>query len=368
MKFRNWCVSRFGSGGGKTGFTLIEVLVTMAVLAVFAIMLLSVTDSTFKIWRSTASSVTMFAGARTAYDTLTRRLAQATVNTHLDYYNSSWDRRTPGDGLFVPAKYGRASDLAYLSGPTASILPGNAAVHPGHGVFFFAPLGFTDTSTQYADLPNLLNACGYYIEWGSDKDLRPPFLDPLPERWRFRLIENVQPSQDFTSYPAFTDNNTSDDRDWITGGLTSSASRPQPIAENILALIIRPELPEQDAQEIDSSWQPWSITSDYTYDSRTESGRKRATDRDALQFAQLPPMLRVVMVAIDEAAAARITGAGTSPPTALRLDAGWFTDPNKLDDDLEDLSAKLASAGVPFRIFNQVIPLRGAKYSVQPEN
>ncbi len=349
------------------GFTLIEVLVTMAVLSVFAILLLSVTDSTFKIWRSTSTSVTMFAAARTAYDTLTRRLAQATVNTYLDYYDAAWDRRAPGDTTFVPDEYGRASDLAYVSGPAASILPGNASVHPGHGVFFFAPLGFTDNSALYADLPNLLNACGYYIEWGSDKDRRPSFLDPLPERWRFRLIENVQPSQDFTSYPEFTNDSSSDDRNWITGGLDSN-SISQPIAENIIALILRPELPEQDAKEINPAWNPWDITETYTYDSRTESGRTRANDRDALQFAQLPPMLRVVMVAVDDAAAARVTGTSTTPPAALRLAPEWFQDPDKLDADLAELSAKLVDEGIPFRIFNQLIPLRGAKYTAQKEN
>jgi uncharacterized protein (TIGR02599 family) len=355
----------------RKGFTLLELLVTMAVLSLFVMLLFSVTDNSFKLWRSTHSSIAMFDEARAAFDAITRRLSQATVNTYLDYYDSTWARRpnaatnAAGAAAFIPAKYGRASDLHFLSGNANTILGGTS--HPGHGVFFFAPLGFTDSNATYADLPNLLNACGYYIEWGSDKNFRPGFLSTLPEKNRFRLIENIQPSQNFVDYPTFTNTDPSDDKDWITTGLKTDG-KPHVLGDNIIALIIRPEVPEQDATSLGLTGKE-GITGNYTYDSRSVAGQSRSNARDAAQFAQLPPMLRVVMVAVDEKNAARLTK-GTTPPAALTLDSTWFTDPSEavFQKNLDDFAKQLAAAGVQFRIFNQVIALRGAKFSAKKEN
>lgn len=342
-------------------FTLLELLVTMAVLSLFVVLLTTLTDSSFKLWRSTQSSIVMFDSARSAYDSLTRRLAQATLNPYLDYYNRDWQRRDSSNAnSFVPAKYGRASDLHFLSAEAAAILSG---AQQGHGIFFFAPLGFTGGNETFSDLPNLLNAVGYYVEFGSDQNLRPDFLAPLPTRQRFRLIENILPSQDFTFYPDFTDTNTTNDDRWITSGLMGSKSSKQAIAENIIALIIRPEVTEQDASLLGLPT-PEDLTTDFSYDSR--AGRSLGSPYD-IQFAQLPPLLRVVMVAVDEKSAARLT-TGTTSPDAFKLDPTWFTDPAKLDEDLKKLSDQLSEAGVQFRIFNQVIALRGAKFSAQKEN
>jgi uncharacterized protein (TIGR02599 family) len=77
-------------------------------------------------------------------------------------------------------------------------------------------------------------------------------------------------------------------------------------------------------------------------------------------------MLRVIMVAVDEKSAARLT-TGSTPPAAFQLNAGWFQNPAKFDDDLAALEKQLIDAKVDFRIFNQVIPLRGAKFSAQRE-
>jgi uncharacterized protein (TIGR02599 family) len=73
------------------------------------------------------------------------------------------------------------------------------------------------------------------------------------------------------------------------------------------------------------------------------------------------------MVAVDEKSAARLT-TGTTPPTEFQLNPGWFQNPANLDQDLAALEAQLIDAKVQFRIFNQVIPLRGAKFSAQQEN
>jgi uncharacterized protein (TIGR02599 family) len=267
----------------KAGFSLLEVLVSTAVLALFVVLLTTITDSAFRLWRNTQSSIVSFDAARTAYDALSRRLSQATLNTYLDYYDSTWQRRNPGNATFTPSRYGRASDLHFVVDDAAALMGGN---QQGHGVFFFAPLGFSNGNATLSDLPNLLNACGYYVEFGSDSSLRPPFLSALPERQRYRLIENILPTQNFDStcggYPAFTDTNNNNDDLWITSGLAGGNAVKNVLSENIIALIIRPEVAEQDATLLELA-NSFSLTTDYAYDSR--AGR---TGISALQFAQLP--------------------------------------------------------------------------------
>jgi uncharacterized protein (TIGR02599 family) len=347
----------------RRAFTLLELLVSMAVLALFVLLLFAVTDGAFKLWRRTASDIAMFDTARAAFDTMTRRLSQATLNTYLDYYNAQWQRRSPTDTNFTPSRYGRASDLGFYSGPAADIVGSNAQ---GHGVFFFAPLGFVDSDVNFADLPNLLNAVGYYVEWGEDVS-KPDFLGNLPTKNRFRLIERVQPSQNFTGYPDFTNPAVAKDGgEWIAPSVLSASSQKNVLADNVLALIIRPELPVQDARLLfGSSATPESITADYIYDSW--AGQNRSFQPEAAQFAQLPPMLRVVMIAVSEADVERLVGFSTTPPAALRISNNLLSNPSQLGEFLDSVTAQLTEAGVQHRIFNQVIPLRSAKFSAQPE-
>lgn len=352
----------------RAGFTLLELLVTTAVLGLFVVLLLSVTDSSFRLWRQTAADISMFDAARAAYDTMTRRLSQATLNTYLDYYDSQWKRRGAGHANFVPARYGRASDLAFYSGPADAVLTSGGPTS-GHGVFFFAPLGYVAANATLADLASLLNPVGYYVEWGSDVTLRPSFLASLPARYRFRLIEAIQPSQNFSYYPQLTDDNRINDfpENWVSATAGHSSAVRNVLAENILLLIIRPELPERDVQELfGPSAKPWDITADYVYDSR--AGESRSTNPEAAQFAQLPPMLRVVMVAISEKDAARLIGNSSSIPTPFQLNPSWFQIPSNLEADLAALASQLAAANIQFRVFNSVIPLRSAKFSARKEH
>ena len=355
----------------RAGFSLLEVLVSTAVLALFVVLLTTITDSSFRLWRNTQSSIVSFDAARTAYDTLTRRLSKATLNTYLDYYDKDWYRRNSSNsGNFTATRYGRASDLHFVV-DAAALMGGN---QQGKGVFFFAPLGFSNGNATLSDLPNLLNACGYYVEFGSDANLRPAFLSTLPNKNRYRLIENILPTQDFNTscggYPAFTDTISTNDKLWITYGLTGNNSVKNVLCENIIALIIRPEVAEKDVSLLGlPTAASYSLTGNYSYDSRKGESRPAVTSSDpsALQFAQLPPMLRVVMVAVDEKNAARLT-TDSNPPAAFKLNTNWFKDPANLDQDLADLEEQLIDAKVDFRIFNQVIPLRGAKFSSQKEN
>ena len=346
----------------------------MVVLSLLVVIMASITNSIFKLWISTNGSIKQFAAARTAYGIVGARLGQATLNTYLDYYDSNWNRRNtnPTNLLyFQPAFYGRASDLHFYSGPAAAVLGGT---QQGHGIFFFGPLGYSNNNPTYADVPTLLNQVGYYVEWGSDTSYRPGFLTNLPQKYRYRLIENVLPTQNFTSYTNFTasPNTYATYMQWITSGMATNTTGKSVLADNIIALLVRPELSQQDATNAFGSTiaQPWNLTTNYLYDSRTLTGAVRpsitTSNPSALWFAQLPPLVRVVMVAIDEPSARRLI-TGTNIPTALQIKSTWFQTPANLNTDLNSLSLQLSSAGVNYQIFNQVVSLRGAEFSVQAE-
>ena len=68
-------------------FTIVEVLVASSVLLMIVVLLLNMVTQTSKSWKATTGKIEQFRAARDAFDTMTRRLGQATLNTYLDYDN-----------------------------------------------------------------------------------------------------------------------------------------------------------------------------------------------------------------------------------------------------------------------------------------
>jgi uncharacterized protein (TIGR02599 family) len=138
----------------QDGFTLAELLVASAILALLVVLLLTMVNQTSKTWKSTSGKIEEFRGARDAFDTITRRMGQATLNTYLDYVTNSSG---------VPVSYGRQSELRFLSGTTTNILSSLALSNqPTMSVFFQAPNGFSTSSS--AGYQHFLGAlCGPMI-------------------------------------------------------------------------------------------------------------------------------------------------------------------------------------------------------------
>lgn len=362
----------FLKGDRHSGFTLVEVLVATVILTLILALVLSITDQTSKIWKHSTSEIQAFQNARAAYGTLTQRLSQATLNTYLDYYDASQAVRTPGTASsFTPFYYARNSNLHFISGQASTLVPGTANLHPGHAVFFQAPLGFTLTSGTSGNLPNLLNACGYYVEYNTDKDYLPPFLassTAVKERYRYRLMEFMQPTEANTIYKPITSPTTfSDYTKWFTDFLPPKvAIKDAPVrvlAENIVALAILPELSPRDSTA-------QLVENDYSYDTRSGTILKAGVPN--VTHNQLPPLLRVVMIAIDEPSAQRLSASGSTPPTLFTgLSPLPFTtttsgDPNAdLDASRKQLEKALSDAKINYRVFDTDIAIRGAKWSTQ---
>jgi uncharacterized protein (TIGR02599 family) len=163
------------------------------------------------------------------------------------------------------------------------------------------------------------------------------------------------------------------------------------LSENILALVVLPRLSQQD--ELERSRRKLSMLAPlYDYDSKRNSNsaeavadpmnpkiRGAASDQpEAVNPKnQLPPVVTVAMVAIDEMSAQRLEETAASDDLALGLN--WddlFVKAELLEDDpdtsgvgksgdgdLYKLEQQLIARRLNYRVYTSNVPIRGAKWS-----
>ena len=120
------------------------------------------------------------------------------------------------------------------------------------------------------------------------------------------------------------------------------------------------------------STNPAELTTDYSYDSR--AWEVTGSSGDPRLRNQLPPLIELVLVAIDEPSAQKLaqlyggTG-GSLPPFAdgtvrakVDLDT-LFKDPTKLEADIQTLEDGLNQLQVSYRIFRTTVAMHGAKWT-----
>jgi uncharacterized protein (TIGR02599 family) len=143
----------------------------------------------------------------------------------------------------------------------------------------------------------------------------------------------------------------------------------RPVAENIIALIIAPRVSDKQAQADNKSDTHW-IAPNYIFDS-TKVGV--AATQKSPQGTQnlLPPMVDVVMVAIDEASQDKF-----GPTEAGELQGvAPFTDASKLNfgtsatgtfnsTDIAPMENYLVNKKINFRVFTATVEIRGARWSL----
>lgn len=313
-------------------------LAAAAILTVILTVIFGITQQTGNAWRSTSAKIDAFQGARAAFENITQTLGQATLNVYYDYYDAQGDRRTAANAAtFVPAAYGRYSDLHFLSGK--ALAPGQIT----HSVFFQTPAGYSDAA-PLEGMNTLLNACGFFVTHGRDP-ARPAFLDdlpqPPPDKYRHRLMQFLQPSQELAVLA------TPSGSLWLTDALDGPAVPVRQIAENIVALIVRPRRADRDSGA--------PLAPLYEYDSRTGTSVPQAATQH-----QLPPLVDIIMVAIDENSARRLENGSTPPDLGL---ASLFSTEANLEIDLATLETTLNTRHITYRIFRTTVPLRNAKWS-----
>lgn len=345
------CSQRKGSA-----FTLVEMMVATVILCVILLLVFSITQQTGDAWKKSTEKIQSFQGARAAFEGITRRISQAALNTYYDYYDDSLTPDQPvargqssSISTFTPGKYGRCSDLHFITGK--ALIPSQVS----HSIFFQAPVGYTD-DTRFAGLDSSLNATGYFIQYSSDDAFRPPFVRA---KNRFRLMQFSQPTQSLGVFdPVYNNPNSPsyDPRRWFVAPLSSTAPPAWQLAENIVAMVINPKRSAQDATAAGGAL---NLTTNYEYDSRTREiwsgGNQPSTQH------QLPPIVEVILVAVDEATFARLGDVALPGPPLLA--GSLFTDPARVTADLDAFQATLQSKALKSTLFRTEIPIRAAKWS-----
>lgn len=346
-------------------FTLIEVLVSMTIVSTLLFLLITLTNSTQKIWTFTNSKIEEYRDAREAFESITRRLSQATLNTYWDYNNVN-----------APTKYIRQSELRFVSGNAKTLsLPSSCVTH---GMFFQAPLGYVSNMANYKGLVNLINTCGYFVEYSDDSNLRPSFISQalLPYKKRFRLMEMFEPSDQLTLYEeevAAGGNSKYVGKSWFTAPLQNYK---QVLAENIIALVILPKL--SPADQAAGNYKDSDLAPAYLYDS-TGTGMSTLSDPKLNPTNQLPPVVQVSLVALDEASASKMTD-DTASALQGKLNTLFAQSKNQISDlrrdtlkypdnnDDPSLEAYLISQRLGYRIFTTNVSIKAAKWSRGQKN
>lgn len=380
-------------------FSLIELMVSVTVLSMLLVIIFQMLEQMQRTWKKTRQSVTEFKEARSAFDELSRRLGQATLNS---YYGYRWQQaRIPSSNSVV--YYGRQitpqSELEFVSGPTSVLFSGGevkgVGSRPGHAVFFQGPFGFcvqrskeNRNRLQYEHLNTLLNAWGYFVEFNSDELGRPRFLNniknaPAP-RLRYRLMEFRQPTEYLQIYKLAlresTSKNQKDYYQWFTSGLfgvnstwNTTAEAPstdtffrttRPMAENIIGMFILPRAATVTTNSGTTSGNPEDLAPEYLYDSRRFQWAGTSTLATRSQH-QLPPIMDITFVAVDETSFSNyMLRAGIEKveddPELVPKES--FGKASQFDKDMEDLEKKLVELKLDYRIFSTSIRLRESKW------
>ena len=351
-----------------SAFSILELMVSMAVLSMLLVMVFEMLASTQTSWRKISATAGQFREARLGFETISRRLRQATLNTYWDYvFTNSEPKR--------PLKYIRQSELHFVSGATDQIVSGASDTKfPTHSVFFQAPFGFSEDD-RLQDFTELLNAWGYFVEYGDDTSSVPPFLrEKVAPRYRFRLKEMRQPSEELgifnfdessSGVEQWRSTNSIRDKLWYSQEVTgSSSTQKRVVAENIVALILTP-LRTASAEEGGRRSQI-PINNNYIYDSREgiAIGRDSQNVDQPVNLHMLPSLVRVTMVAVDEVTFNRLNP-GSSPPTMVK--SGLFKNALRYDEDVKELREDFDEKGYSYNVFTTVIPMKAARWTSSRE-
>lgn len=380
-------------------FSLIELLISTAVLSMLLIMVFQMLKGMQRTWKKARQDVGEFREARVAFEEISRRVSQATLNTYFSY---RYDEQTvKGVKLRVGREIIPQSELHFVCGPVQTLgITEKSSRQVGqrytHAIFFQGPFGFCieedknskDGLLKYEKLNGLMNAWGYFIEFNTDELDRPQFLNQLDNspkpRPRYRLMEFRQPAEYVQIYKLNLrqmEKNASQEAiyEWFTNGLYSVNSdwntslegrdtegffrTTRVVAENIVAMILRPREPDEKHEE-SSSGAGSELAPDYHFDSRRfQWGGKN--DIATRTRHQLPPVIDVTFVAVDEVsfnAYCSKEGVKSADDDPTLVEKDLFMKTKDFRKDLTSLETNLKSKQLEYRIFNTSLRIRESKW------
>ena len=356
----------------RAGFTLVEILLAAAITVVLVAILLRITTLATTTINLSTQRLSAFSSARAAFDIMTRNLSQATLNPYLDYYDASGNRRTNTNiGSFQPVSYGRASDLQFL------IQANVQKATYGQEVYFQAPRAYS-TDPNFQSVTGLLNACGYYVSFGSNVNYEPTAISALitagkaAEKYRYRLMQGMEPTEQMKVFQATSvaagGTTTDQSSVWLSNiqnPPTLGSAYATPLVDNVIALIVWPRL---SAENDGPGLKLLPATYAYSYDSQASvTPAPTAPFAQGLTANQLPPDVQLTMVVLDEASAIRMAATAspaTSPPATIETAlSGKFATADQYSNDLANLATALSAQHLNFQFFSSTVAMRESKWT-----
>ncbi len=369
-------------------FTLVELLVAMAILGILLVAVVVSIQGVQSAWRLTRSAVRENLEGRRALETVVTNLSRATLHPR---WVPNLDPVTNPTG--IPTALLPESDLHYVSGPARTLVPGVRS-SSGHAVFFQGPFGFPGSSRTlqnnsdtpyYQTLPHTLSAWGYYVEFGQDQTELPNFLTSTrqgrpapPRKFRFRLMEYRQPAHELSllvqppDYPRplqALQNSNNTLYEWFQAPIANSQPggsafnrRVSIVAENILALVVVPYDPHLVtlANGGSNSTLPYQLAPNYHFDSRRHQWEQGSALGAATRH-QLPPAVEIAIVALSEDVWDNLTEAEAirQGESLVSLMSGLFLTAANFSNDLETLDRELNDRRLDHQVMTQVVLLNG---------
>jgi uncharacterized protein (TIGR02599 family) len=387
-------LSRSTRAGSLTGFSLVELMVSMTILTAIMLMFVGILDQTQKTWDFAAGQISEFREARVAFDLITKSIGQATLNTYYEQVDKNKDG--------VPEAYIPKSELHFINLKAEDLrIPAFDQIGPGQAVFFQAPLGVTDWNGGAEDpvytrfdgskdridlssLSNLLVSRGYFVAFNGDKNYRPEFLSSslhISERKRYRLMEFIPPSEADTIYFDYAEEDPTDPtivhfQKWYRNP-QDLLNYSRPLAENIIALCISPREPLGDRLSAVSDINPTAVDRVMTEKIAPNFAFNSEEDRDKDGYFDhlLPPLVKITMIAIDETSAIRLDAKFEGRPYMRNVRGGlvpratWLSSAEYLAVDLaaftklvEDQIKDQSGVRVRYKIFSSTINLKSSKW------
>jgi uncharacterized protein (TIGR02599 family) len=232
-------------------------------------------------------------------------------------------------------------------------------------------------------MTSLLCGRGYFVQWGNDTSFRPAFLANntlVPLRYRYRLMEYSPTAEMNQIYSAKYKPITQNSRQWfqeavqsniVTGEKSTSRAFTRPIAENILALVISPQIEVPPGA---TGVTPTSIAPNYIYDSTLVSNPGATggsgTNSQGTQHL-LPPLIQVTMIALDQVSAETLSSNAATQQAVSNVLGGLFQQASSLGTDLHQsdgtqgqLEKLLRAQKLNFRVFTTMIALKQSRWSL----
>ncbi len=343
------------------GFSIVELLVAMAILMLLMALLTGMIAQIGKISTRTREDLVGFQSVRLGMEAISRRLSQAVLNPYWDYYDES-GKRISDYKTQEPFTYGRYAELHFVIASLEKL--GIQEKLPSQGVFFQAPLGFTQDS-NLSRVKGLLNVVGFFC--GSYEVQAP--LSFFSSEKRLGLLELVVPAERTNMYASVyqTENGQAPNYGWLLPWVNDRGNHSyiSPIGENILSVFFIPHYPigeDQSALSKESYLAPQMF-----YDSRqTGPGGKPATLKrkngkswSASWLHQLPPIIDVYTVGLDDASGRRVMA---DEPLLNQIYSGFSSnDPGKLEEELDQLQERAKKIGINLRWFKNTVIVFASK-------